>query len=297
MSEPVRTLGLFGNPDKPEIDDAIANLRELCAEQGVGLLATEDLANGGPAAGLPVAATEQLGRRCDVVIVYGGDGTMLRAARLLGDTGVPLLGINLGSLGYLTDVPVTEQADAVRQLVAGEFQVVERSRVSAVVRRDGREVTRTEALNDIVVNMGSLPRALTMQVRVNQATLGQFIGDGLIVSTPTGSTAYNLSAGGPIVHPAVQGLLVTPICPHSLAIRPLLVPEEKRIELRLLEVGQGATLTADGQIAFSLERDDRIVYRKARRPVLLVKFPRSDFLRAMRHKLQWGAIKRRRRRT
>ena len=295
MAEPVRRLGLFGNPAKPDLAPALAAVAARCREAGVTLLATEELQE---ILGDGVTATpaDALGAACDVVAVFGGDGTMLRASRLLAAHGVPLLGINLGSLGYLTDIPLGELDDALARLLDGGYSVVERSRVAARVRRDGRTVAETTALNDIVVNMGPLPRALTMEVRVDQATLGQFIGDGLIVSTPTGSTAYNLSAGGPIVHPAVQGLLVTAICPHSLAIRPLLVPETKRIEMRLLDAGGGATLTADGQVAHSLQGGDKVIYRRAPGSVRLVKFPQSDFLRAMRHKLRWGAIKRRRQR-
>ena len=132
-----------------------------------------------------------------------------------------------------------------------------------------------------------------MEVRLDNITLGRFLGDGLIVSTPTGSTAYNLSAGGPIVHPSVSAMVVNPICPHSLAIRPLLVPMEKTIALTLHDVGQGATLTADGQEALPLASGDKVVYRRAAEPVYLVKFPSSDFFQAMRRKLQWGAINRR----
>ena len=264
-----------------------------CREAGVRLVATEEL--GVHMAGrVDLTSAEDLCDCVDLIIVFGGDGTMLRAVRTLVSAKTPLLGINLGSLGYLTDVYLTELSDTLDHLLKGEFTIVERARIRGEVRRDGRKEIEYTALNDIVVNMGTLPRALYMEVRVGKVTLGKFLGDGLIVSTPTGSTAYNLSAGGPIVHPGVAGHLVTPICPHSLAMRPMIVPATSSVELKLHDVGQGATLTSDGQESCALIQGDRVLYKKADSPIRLVKMPRNDFFRAMRHKLQWGAIKRRR---
>ncbi len=289
---PIQRLGLFGNPAKPEIAAAVAEAAACCRRAGVSLLAASDLAEFAP--GVTVVSDDELPDRCDVVVAIGGDGTMLRAARTIGRRATPLLGINLGSLGYLTDVPLAELTESLDHLFAGDYTVTERTRIRGRVVRADRDDIELEALNDLVVNMGPSPRALQMEVRIDQVTLGRFLGDGLIVSTPTGSTAYNLSAGGPIVHPSVRGFVVTPICPHSLAIRPLLIPEDKTVELRFADTRQGATLTADGQVACSVAGGDRIVYSRSEYPVRLVKFPRSDFFRAMRHKLQWGAIKRRR---
>lgn len=292
----IRTVGLFGNPDKREIGEAIATARAMVESADRELLFPACLAPYLPDLGAGVDH-DTLAARSDVIIAFGGDGTMLRAARSIGEKGTPLLGINLGSLGYLTDIPLPELPQALDSLFAGEWEPTRRERIVAVVKRKRSEQARLRALNDVVINMGSLPRALDMELRLDRAALGRFLGDGLIVSTATGSTAYNLSAGGPIVHPAVQGFLITPICPHSLAVRPIMVPEEMTVELRLHDVGQGATLTADGQAATPLESGDRVQFRTACAPVSLVKFPNSDFFRAMRRKLQWGAIKRRRARS
>jgi len=290
----LQTIGLFGNPAKDEIGGAIARVQDRCRREGCAMAASNDLALLVDA-DTRMCGAEELARIADVIIAFGGDGTMLRAARSLEDSVTPLLGINLGALGYLTDVPLSELDEALGRLFSGDFTAVPRARVQGVIHRDDGEVARCTALNDIVVNMGSLPRALHMEVRLDNVTLGRFLGDGLIVGTPTGSTAYNLSAGGPIVHPGVSCLVVNPICPHSLAIRPLLVPIEKTVELLLHYVGREATLTADGQEALPLLQGDRIVYRRADPPVHLVKFPSSDFFRAMQNKLQWGAINRRQR--
>lgn len=297
MSAPaIRTVGLFGNPDKREIGAAIATARTMVEAAGLDLLFPHCLADHLPDLGAGVDH-DTLAQRSDVIIAFGGDGTMLRAARSIGRAGPPLLGINLGSLGYLTDIPLPELPQALELLFAGDWTPTRRDRIQAVVSHRGRERMTYQALNDVVINMGALPRALDMELRLDRSALGRFLGDGLIVSTATGSTAYNLSAGGPIVHPAVPGFLVTPICPHSLAVRPIMVPNEMSVELRLHEVGQGATLTADGQAASPLQAGDRVRFQTAADPVYLVKFPNSDFFRAMRRKLQWGAIKRRRTRT
>ncbi len=288
-----RLIGLYGNPDKPDLPIALAEVRECCIRNGIDYVLSPLLAQLDPQ-GVVADSDQELVRQADVLVVFGGDGTMLRAARLTGETGTPMLGINLGSLGYLTDVLLSELTESLEQMFAGEFYLGVRSRVSCKVRRDGEIVINAMALNDIVINMGPLPRALNLELKMDSALLGRFLGDGLIVSTPTGSTAYNLSAGGPIIHPGISGLIVTPICPHSLAMRPIVVPDDKKIRLKLLDVGQGATLTVDGQEAFPLRTGDAISFMTAAKPVNLIKFPRSDFFRVMRRKLQWGAIKRRR---
>ncbi|MBU2500631.1 MAG: NAD(+)/NADH kinase [bacterium] len=289
--EKVKVVGLFGNPAKGELLPAVEVITRLCAPAGVAVVASNDLAGALPA-DIACYPNEQLVDRADVVIALGGDGTMLRAARVLGLSGVPLLGVNLGSLGYLTDVPVEELGEAVAALLAGECHLDRRSRVYGSVWRQGRSIATTNALNDLVVNMGPLPRALDMELRLDGDSLGRFLGDGIIVSTPTGSTAYSLSAGGPICHSAVPCLLLTPICPHALGMRPLIIARDTRIELVLHETGAGAVLTVDGQKTHLLEDGDRIVFEEADNEVSLVKFPQSHFYRVMRHKLNWGGTKR-----
>ncbi len=286
----IRTLGLFGGSGRPrgEIADAVAVIIGRCAVAGVRVICGTELAQAVSDSDPGLAAAD-LVREADVVVALGGDGTMLQAARAIGDSCRPLLGINLGSLGYLTDVPLDNLPEAIDRLLRGDYFLSERYRVSAQAWRGKDRLAALSALNDIVVNMGPRPRALDMEVRVDGASLSRFLGDGLIVSTPTGSTAYNLAAGGPICHPAVAAILVTPICPHSLGMRPLIVPNEKDIELVLHEVGSRATLTADGRHAVSLQAGDRVVYRLADDWVHLVKFDQSNFFEVMRSKLNYGA--------
>ena len=291
-SGPVKRVGLFGNPTKPEISQAIATICTVCMDGGAEVVGSDDLKAVLPPKTMHLPNSELLDA-VDVVISLGGDGTMLRAARVLGLSGVALLGINMGSLGYLTDVPVNELDEAVKNLLTGNFHLDTRSRVYCSVWRDGQRIANTNALNDLVVNMGPLPRALNMELILDGDSLGTFLGDGIIVSTPTGSTAYNLSAGGPICHSAVPCLLVAPICPHSLGMRPLIISENTKIELILHETGEGAVLTADGQNTHTLANGDRISFRQAIDEVNLVKFPHSTFYRVMRHKLNWGGTNRR----
>jgi len=288
----VKSIGLFGNAAKREIIPAIQFVREVCDTAQVEVfmtrkmarIATEDLT------GLP---TSGLVRRVDIVIALGGDGTMLRAARAIGKAGTPLLGINLGSLGYLTDVRFEDVAGALEQIFAGDYLLEERARVCCTAWRDERKLTSFSALNDIVINMGPMPRALDLELKLAGQSLGRFLGDGIIFSTPTGSTAYNLSAGGSICHSGVSCLMITPICPHSLGIRPLIVPNDTDIELILYNVGNGAKLTADGQETANLYDHDRVTLRASQWSARLVKFPQSNFYKVMRHKLNWGGTKRR----
>ena len=287
----INRIGLFGNPLKFDLPGAVASIAEICSRSGVELLASEDLAGGIPDT-IDVLPNPDLVEKVDVVIALGGDGTMLRAGRVLGLTGVPLLGVNLGSLGYLTDVPLEELDTALGDLLEGRFHIDNRSRVYCSVWRQDGKIATASALNDLVVNMGPLPRALDMELQMDGDSLGRFLGDGIIVSTPTGSTAYNLSAGGPICQSTVPCLLVAPICPHSLGMRPLIVADDTKIELKLHETGEGAVLTADGQRTHLLANGDRLAFQEAHREVNLVKFPESSFYRVMRHKLNWGGTRR-----
>ncbi len=287
----VRCLGLCGNPGKDELETAIATVRAICAERGVTYRLCHELARNldEPDAALPDG---ELVTRSDVVVALGGDGTMLRAARLIGDTGTPLLGINLGSLGYLTDIPLEELGTALRRVLDGNYHLAGRPRVQCEILREGRGPEDVAGLNDVVVNMGPLPRTLDLELRVDGTSLGRWLGDGVIFASATGSTAYSLSAGGAICAPDLPGLLVTPICPHSLGVRPLILGAGLAAELVVHEVGEGATLTADGQVAMPLRNGDRLRCRLGPPSVQLVKFPDSNFFQVLRHKLNWGVAPR-----
>jgi NAD+ kinase len=286
--ERIGSLGLCGNPHKEGLLPAMTAIREICAAGGVQARWSRDLAQvlGDPASGVEDA---ELVTTCDAIVALGGDGTMLRAARMIGTSGVPLLGINLGSLGYLTDVPVADLPEAMRRMLAGEYHLESRTRVQCTVWRGSTIVAEEAGLNDVAVNMGPLPRTILLELRVDGVSLGRFLGDGIIFATATGSTAYNLSAGGAICEPQLPTLLVTPICPHSLGMRPLILGSDASLEVVLHEVGNGATMTTDGQVPTPLQRGDRLRCHVTAPVVNLVKFPNSNFFRVLRHKLNWGA--------
>jgi NAD+ kinase len=230
----------------------------------------------------------------DLVVSLGGDGTLLRASRLILGRGVPLLGINLGHLGFLTAAADDELEQALDRVLAGDFVLEPRFTLQASVRdRDGTEVAAYRALNDIVVHKAGAARVARLEVRVGPAgeeeDIGSFSGDGVIVATPTGSTAYNLSAGGPIVVPTMECLTVTPICPFTLAVRPLVVPSKEAVVVRALEPDPSLVLTVDGQDGRRLEDGEWVRVARGDAPLELVRFPGSTFFATLRRKLKWAA--------
>jgi len=236
------------------------------------------------------AATSQetLASRSDLVIVLGGDGTLLAAARLLQNREVLILPVNLGSLGFLTSITLEELYPLLEQTLAGEHRVSARMALQAEVIRKGVPAHAQRALNDAVVNQAALARLMEFHVHVGGNHVGRYRADGLIISTPTGSTAYSLAAGGPIVHPDIHAFVITPICPHMLTNRPLVVPDASRIEVTFTHEGEPVHVTLDGQVGIELERDDRIVITKSPKSVLLVQASKKSYYEVLRSKLRWG---------
>jgi NAD+ kinase len=237
------------------------------------------------------AAREALATEADVVITFGGDGTLLDAARAVAHSSgdAPLIGINLGRLGFLTDVGPEDLTAALEAILAGRTRVERRMMIAGIVNGDGGSTTSRLALNDIVVTRGALSRMIELDVTVDGHEVCQVKADGLIVATPTGSTAYNLSAGGPIVHPSLDALVLTPIAPHTLTHRPLVLPADARIDIRTRPEPQGELVgTFDGQFAVTLRPGDSVQIERAPRVVrLLYTSPRTHF-DMLREKLKWG---------
>lgn len=225
----------------------------------------------------------------DCIIALGGDGTLLSTARAASQTGIPILGINLGHLGFLTEIELPDLYPSLEKLVTGEYRVEERLMLEALVNRAGKVAASFRGLNDAVVTKGPLSRIIKLDTFVGEEYIGTFPADGLIVSTPTGSTAYSLSAGGPIVTPALQVILLTPICPHSLTSRPLVVSSEQTVRIVLMSDLSEVMLTIDGQDGFLLEKNDQIVVRKAENPARLIRLKGRSFFEVLREKLREGA--------
>ncbi len=226
--------------------------------------------------------------KVDVIAVLGGDGTLLSVARLIGCQDVPIFGINLGSLGFLTEATLDELYPTLDKVIEGKFDYDERMMLTASVVRQGKEIAHYSVLNDIVINKSALAKIIDMAVYINGMHVANFKADGLIVSTPTGSTAYNLAAGGPIVHPNLHSVILTPICPHILTNRPVVVKDDSRIEIILQSLNKEVHLTLDGQMGFSLQGEDVIQISKAACTIKLISVPGKNYFDILRTKLKWA---------
>ncbi len=228
-------------------------------------------------------------QQADLVVVLGGDGTLISAARQIGDHGIPILGVNLGSLGFLTEITLEELYPTLERCIAGEHCISERMMLQATVERDGAEIASHAVLNDVVINKGALARIVDLETMVNSHYLTTFKADGLIISTPTGSTGYSLSAGGPIVHPAMNCIAITPICPHTLTNRPVIIAEDSLIQIAVRSLpDEDIFLTLDGQVGVELQGGDVIQVRRANYCARLVMSGSKDYFAVLRTKLKWG---------
>lgn len=224
----------------------------------------------------------------DLAVVVGGDGTLLAGARLLGDHQVPIVAINHGGLGFLTEVTLEEMYPALERVLAGQFVSQHRMMMDVYVLRANKRVADYRALNDVIINKGTLSRMIELEARVDGQYVSRFRADGLIVSSPTGSTAYNLSAGGPIIFPTMSAMVVTPICSHTLTNRPIVLPEGVKIEINLRSAQDDVYVTVDGQVGLQLEMDDHLIVEKSKVAVKLVAPPGKNYFDVLRGKLKWG---------
>lgn len=288
MIRPPRHLGIVGNRGKEGVRALLPPLVRWVKTQGRSVSLERGLAQGirGVGAGISLDA---LVRRADAILVLGGDGTMLGAARAASVAGVPILGVNLGGLGFLTETSQDDLYPALERLFRGRVTLERRTMVEAQVRaRGSRKLWQEVGLNDAVIHPSERSRVIAMDLTIGGKEIGTLVGDGLIVASPTGSTAYSLSAGGPIVRPTVEGLLATPISPHTVTWRPLLVGGDETIRLRLRAGHPRASLTIDGQVARTVTPDDEILIRRARRRATLIVLEPESFYDVLRTKLAWA---------
>jgi len=229
---------------------------------------------------------QEFSSNVDVVVVLGGDGTFLRTARYLAGFEIPILGVNLGYLGFLTEIEVGEIYLYLQKMISGEFYIEERMMLSAKVKRNGEWVGDFHALNDFVINKGSFARLITLDTFLGDEFVASYSADGIIISTPTGSTAYSLSAGGPIVHPTLDLCILTPICPHSLYSRPIIIPPAKIVKVQIRAVKAEAMLTVDGQYGFNLKNQDEVWIEKADYVTKFLRVKGRQFFQIMREKLK-----------
>jgi NAD+ kinase len=281
-------FGFLLKRGKPEARELAAKLAQVLAARGCTLMALAD--DVGAIPGATVVADDRLGTSIDALVVLGGDGTFLYGAALVADHGVPIFGVNLGSLGFITPYARGEAAAAIDDAAAGRLKIEERIRLTVTIRpphgQIGAPIRARSAVNDAVVTQRSIARLLDLKAQLDGAEVATYKADGLIVSTPTGSTAYTLAAGGPILTPNVQALVLTPICPHMLTHRPLVFRPDARLEIAN-ESGGPVTLTIDGQWGYELAHNASIEIRRADQPLRLYTAPRG-FFGLLREKLAWG---------
>lgn len=284
----IRTVGIIARPRREDIERVVPPLIAWLRAHGVKVICDDEA---GGCLGAPAGETlprQELPGCSDLLIVLGGDGTLLSAARLSAARKVPILAVNLGGLGFLTTVSQDELYLILEEIFTDRHRVSERVMLEAKVIRAGNVFRRQIALNDAVLNKAALARIMDLELHVDGDYVTTYKADGLILSTPTGSTAYSLAAGGPIVYPIVEAFVVTPICPHTLTNRPLVVPDSVKIEIAFQAGDEAVFLTLDGQVGIELEKGDHIVVQKAPERLHLVRPAKKTYFQILRNKLKWG---------
>ena len=281
----MKKIGIISKLGKPEPPEILRELIPWITEKGYSVFIDQETAS---IMGIKGYQRSEIPDLVDVVVVLGGDGTMLSAARLVAEKGLPILGVNLGGLGFITEVNRSEIYSALEKMLEGKCSVEERMMIQADILRHGERIATHTVLNDVVITKSALARIIYLETYVDRSYVTTFKSDGLIISTPTGSTAYNLSAGGPIIYPALDCIVLTPICPHTLTNRPIVLTGESLIEVSLKSESEDVFLTLDGQVGFSLRKDDVVEIRKSAYKTRLLMPCERDYFQVLREKLKWG---------
>jgi NAD+ kinase len=284
----IRTVGIFSRPRRADLTSIVAPLLDWISKRGHRVLydlETAEALSDGNDAGL---TRHELAAQADLLVVLGGDGTLLAAAREAAPHGIPILPINLGSLGFLTSFTLEELYPALEETLSGKAETSERVMLTALLERRGQIVESKNVLNEAVINKGALARMIEVELFIDEEFVCRYRADGLIIATPTGSTAYSLSAGGPIVHPQVESLIITPICPHTLTDRPVVIGDRCRVEMRLRGDAESVYLTLDGQKGILMQPEDRVGIARAKERLKLIQPHRKSYYEILRSKLKWG---------
>lgn len=284
----MKNLGVVGNPNYKGLSDVLATLKSFAPKHGYSLYFEPEIHSFAPDA--PVITTPD---NLDFLITLGGDGTMLRGARTVAGHNVPVLGVNLGKLGFLTFGGVTEMESALQRMARGDYEA--RQRMTLLVRAVGPKGDVKDswvAVNDVVVHKGGFARVVRLRVAVSGEHIATFAADGIVISTPTGSTAYSLSAGGPIVVPSLDSIILTPISAHSLTLRPIVIPPSLSVQIDAEDgtEADGLLVTVDGQVGTTLAEGEHLVVERSEAPVIFVRFQGSTFFNRLRNKLGWGEL-------
>jgi NAD+ kinase len=281
----IETVGVISKPKIAEAPEIVRSLLEWLEKRGIQCRCDRETAE--YAGNRPYFSREQLPEGADLIIVLGGDGTLLSAARVVAGSSIPLFAVNLGHLGFLTAIRVEDLYPELERALKGEHRIGRRRMVDCELVRDGEIIGAYSALNDVVITKSELARMIDLDAHVDNHFVAAYKADGLIIATPTGSTAYSLSAGGPVIFPSVNAFCITPICPHMLTNRPVIVPDSSVIQI--LNHGEDRTyLTIDGQVGEPLSKGDRIVCRSSPKTIQLIRPPKMLFFDVLREKLKWG---------
>jgi NAD+ kinase len=280
---PVRCVGLCAKPRSPVAQAAAGELARWLGARGIQVLRDDALTPDG-------LERRALAEKADLLVVLGGDGTLLSVAREVGSQTVPILGVNLGTLGFLAEFAPSEEREILERVLRGEYDTYPRMRLDVRAVRAGQELFRSHALNDGVITRAHLSRMIHLEASADGVPVTTYYGDGLIVATPTGSTAYTLSAGGPILMPGARVFVLTPICPHALTQRPIVLPDSTRLAISVHPRDGAAHLTVDGQLGLSLEDGDRIEVSASPHPAHFVASPFRSHFEVLRTKLGWGGV-------
>jgi len=281
----MKRVGIYAKRNHPDAAELAAGVASWLQERGVEVFFEEELAQDLEREGYP---EDQIPSLVDMVIVLGGDGTLISVSRTIGDRGTPILGVNLGSLGFLTEITRQELFQVLSKVLEGNYTVSDRLMLEAAVSRKGSIANSYQLLNDVVINKGALARIIDMELYVNDSYLTTFKADGLIISSPTGSTAYNMAAGGPIIYPGTDCFVITPICPHMLTNRPMIVPADSVIRIEVKFNDEDVVLTADGQVGMPLKGGDVVEVRRSVNRTRLILSPDKEYFEVLRTKLRWG---------
>ena len=284
-----KCVGVITKQGDAQLIDTLSGLVKHLSSKSLDILLDESAGNMSPGVNVDVVSRDELGQRCDLVIVIGGDGSFLDAACSLVDSQVPIMGVNRGRLGFLVDVSPEDMFATLDQVLSGIYKEERRFVLEAEIHRNSKVVARHVALNDIVIHVGDAARMIELQIYINERYVNTQRSDGLIVATPTGSTAHALSAGGPILHPTLDAIVVVPVCPHTLSNRPVVVDASSQIEILVSETNRSRALASfDGQSKIALQPDDRIYIHKKPELLRLIQPQGHDYFQILRAKLRWG---------
>ena len=282
----VKKIGVFCKPKAKSANSVLKKLIPWLQKKGYHVLLDPDTASiineSSP------HEKREISRQADLLIVLGGDGTLLSVARVAHPHNIPILAVNLGNLGFLAETSIEELYPTLEKILSGKFEIENRMLLNACILRGEKKVEDHNVLNDVVINKGAVARVINLQVLVNGQYMTSYRADGLIIATPTGSTAYSLSAGGPIIHPSMHALVLSPICPFTLTNRSILVPDQSIIQVKLAAEYDDVRITLDGQEAYDMKAEDILEIKKTKTPLQLIRGPNRNYYQILRDKLHWG---------